>query len=63
MMVSVSDDRERLRTTFNSAASLYHRARPEYPAALYDELVWLARLRLMREGRLRLVRWHAIGKA
>jgi cyclopropane fatty-acyl-phospholipid synthase-like methyltransferase len=25
--------------------------------------LWLARLRLMREGRLRLVRWHAIGKA
>lgn len=23
---------------------------------------WLARLRLMREGRLRLVRWHAIGR-
>ena len=25
--------------------------------------LWLARLRLMREARLRLVRWHAIGKA
>jgi len=45
MMVFVSDDRERLRTTFNSAASLYHQARPEYPAGLFDELVRLARLR------------------
>ena len=45
MMVFVSDDRERLRTTFNSAASLYHQARPGYPAELYDELVRLARLR------------------
>lgn len=45
MMVFVSDDREQLRTTFNSAASLYHQARPEYPAELFDELVWLAGLR------------------
>jgi SAM-dependent methyltransferase len=45
MMVFVSDDRERLRTTFNSAASLYQQARPEYPAELYDELVRMARLR------------------
>ena len=45
MMVFVSDDRERLRTTFNSAASLYHQARPEYPAGLFDELVRLAGLR------------------
>ena len=44
-MVFVSDDRERLRTTFNSASGLYHQARPEYPAELYDELVRLARLR------------------
>ena len=45
MMVFVSDDRERLRTTFNSAARRYHQARPEYPAGLYDELARLARLR------------------
>jgi SAM-dependent methyltransferase len=45
MMVFVSGDRERLRATFNSAASRYHQARPEYPAELYDELVRLARLR------------------
>ena len=44
MMGSVSSDRERLRTTFNFAARLYHQARPEYPAALYDELVRLAGL-------------------
>jgi SAM-dependent methyltransferase len=25
--------------TFNAAAKLYHRARPDYPAALFDELV------------------------
>ena len=40
-MVFVSDDREQLRTTFDSAASLYHQARPEYPAGLFDELVRL----------------------
>ena len=45
MMVFVSDDRERLKTTFNSAASRYHQARPEYPAELYDELARLAGLR------------------
>jgi SAM-dependent methyltransferase len=45
MMVFVSGDREQLRTTFNSAASLYHQARPEYPAGLFDALVRLAGLR------------------
>ena len=30
---------------------------------VHEAELWLARLRLMREGRLRLVRWHAIGKA
>ena len=39
----MSSDRERLRTTFNSAARLSPGA-PEYPAALYDELVLLASL-------------------
>jgi len=29
---------------------------------VHEAELWLARLRLMREGRLRLVRWHAIGK-
>jgi SAM-dependent methyltransferase len=41
----VTQDREQLRTTFDSAAQLYHRARPDYPEDLYDELVRLARLR------------------
>jgi hypothetical protein len=45
MMVVVSDDREQLRTTFNSASTLYHQARPEYPAELYGELVRPADLR------------------
>ena len=37
-------DRERLRTTFESAATLYHQARPDYPDELYDELIRLADL-------------------
>jgi SAM-dependent methyltransferase len=41
----VTTDRDRLKVTFDSAASLYQRARPEYPQQLYDELVSLARLR------------------
>lgn len=40
----MTDDRERLRTTFDSAAQLYQLARPEYPDELYDELVRLAAL-------------------
>jgi SAM-dependent methyltransferase len=40
----VTQDRERLRTTFDSAARLYHKARPDYPERLYDELVRLAGL-------------------
>jgi SAM-dependent methyltransferase len=38
-------DRDRLKITFDSAAQLYQRARPEYPSELYDELVGLAELR------------------
>jgi SAM-dependent methyltransferase len=37
-------DRDRLRATFDSAAQLYQQARPDYPDALYDELVRLAGL-------------------
>jgi SAM-dependent methyltransferase len=37
-------DRERLRETFGSVAELYDRARPEYPAVVFDELAELARL-------------------
>lgn len=45
MMGFVSSDRERLKTTFNSASRLYHQARPDYPDELYEELVRLAHLR------------------
>lgn len=45
MMVLVPDHREQLRTTFDSAARLYHQARPGYPAELFGELVRLAGLR------------------
>src|SRR5579862_9190875 len=37
-------DRERLRETFNQAADLYQRARPEYPDELFDDLVRVAGL-------------------
>jgi SAM-dependent methyltransferase len=36
--------RERLRTTFDEDAALYDRARPGYPAELFDDLAVLARL-------------------
>jgi SAM-dependent methyltransferase len=44
-MMAVTDDRQRLRTTFDSAAQLYQQARPEYPDELYNELIRLAALR------------------
>ena len=44
MMACMPDDREQLRTTFDSAAQLYHQARPDYPDELLDELVRLAGL-------------------
>lgn len=34
-----ANDRERLRETFDKAADLYQRARPDYPDELFDELV------------------------
>lgn len=34
-------DRQRLKTTFDSAAKLYHDARPDYPEELYDALIEL----------------------
>ena len=37
--------RERLAATFDSAAALYQRARPEYPAALYELLLEVTGLR------------------
>jgi SAM-dependent methyltransferase len=41
----VAEDRDRLKTTFDSAADRYQSARPEYPEPLYDALVELSGLR------------------
>ena len=38
------DERERLRQTFDRAARLYDRVRPDYPEALFDDLIALAGL-------------------
>jgi SAM-dependent methyltransferase len=38
-------ERETLRETFDQAAERYHRARPDYPAALFDDLITAAGLR------------------
>jgi SAM-dependent methyltransferase len=35
-------ERERLRETFDQAAGIYHRVRPDYPEALFDDLIVLA---------------------
>jgi SAM-dependent methyltransferase len=40
----VPNSREQLRTTFESAAALYHQARPDYPHELFDALVAMAAL-------------------
>jgi SAM-dependent methyltransferase len=45
MMIGVDGDREQLRETFDSAAWLYHQARPDYPDELINQLVALADLR------------------
>ncbi|HLM90048.1 MAG TPA: class I SAM-dependent methyltransferase [Streptosporangiaceae bacterium] len=37
-------ERERLRETFDRAAEIYHRVRPDYPEALFDDLIALAGL-------------------
>jgi SAM-dependent methyltransferase len=37
-------DRERLRETFGTVAELYDRARPDYPAVVFDDLAELASL-------------------
>jgi SAM-dependent methyltransferase len=42
--VPPEDQREQLRQTFNQAAQLYDRARPDYPEVLFDDLVALAGL-------------------
>jgi SAM-dependent methyltransferase len=38
------DERKRLRQTFDQAAGRYERARPDYPEALFDDLIALAGL-------------------
>lgn len=38
------EERERLRQTFNQAAEIYDRVRPDYPEALFDDLVALTGL-------------------
>jgi SAM-dependent methyltransferase len=38
----MTQDRERLRSTFDQVADLYDRVRPGYPAALFDDLAELA---------------------
>ena len=42
--VHADEDRERLRQTFDRAAQRYDRVRPEYPGALFDDLVALTGL-------------------
>jgi SAM-dependent methyltransferase len=42
--VSVDRERERLAATFDRAAELYQRARPEYPSDLYDRLLRITQL-------------------
>src|SRR5215210_6934691 len=37
-------ERDRLRTTFDSAASLYDEVRPGYPEDLFDDVVSLSRI-------------------
>ena len=41
----MTDDRRRLRATFDEVAELYEQARPGYPAQLHDDLAELAGLR------------------
>src|SRR5262245_49635885 len=38
-MTIADGDREWLRQTFNRAADSYHRARPDYPGGLFDDLI------------------------
>jgi SAM-dependent methyltransferase len=42
--VAGKDDRERLRTTFGAVPELYDRARPAYPAAVFDRLAELGEI-------------------
>ena len=42
--MTAEDQRERLRQTFDRAAVLYDRVRPDYPEALFDDLITVAGL-------------------
>jgi len=42
--VQSDEERERLRQTFDRAAARYDRVRPDYPEALFDDLITLASL-------------------
>ncbi|MGI8794764.1 MAG: class I SAM-dependent methyltransferase, partial [Acidimicrobiales bacterium] len=42
--MAAGDERERLAATFDRAADRYQRARPEYPAELYDHLLLITEL-------------------
>jgi hypothetical protein len=42
--VHSEDERERLRQTFDRAVELYDRVRPDYPEALFDDLIALTGL-------------------
>jgi hypothetical protein len=46
----MDDERQRLAATFDRAADLYQRARPEYPSELYGEI--RRRLGSRPDGRL-----------
>lgn len=51
---------------WRDAVRTMRRARPTLPQlalVVREAELWLARVRLMRSGRLRLVRWHAISRA
>jgi SAM-dependent methyltransferase len=43
-MNTSDNERERLRQTFNQAAGSYHRARPDYPGELFDDLITMTGL-------------------
>src|SRR3954453_4773932 len=45
VMMAEDRERERLGTTFDSAAELYQDARPDYPEVLFDRLLQLSEMR------------------
>jgi hypothetical protein len=47
--VPSEEQRERLRQTFDSAAERYDRVRPDYPGALFDDLIALFEVAAVRQ--------------